>query len=227
MLTLLVLTCHAQPPQSGTRNRGRASRDTLFRLLEIPSVRTELGMQPFQIEVLDDLQADLGEQRRAAFSGDQGWDDAANRGGAELSDQAARERFDAMRTAVQSVRAQGEKLIAVILNADQNNRLNELRLQNEGTRALDRAELRAQLNVTDEQFEQIRQLRQAENEAGTTRSRRSKQLDARVLALLNPEQQVHFKALQGEAFEFPLVVPADLRGLRGPQDGQRSRRRRN
>lgn len=210
MLTLLATTCQAQPSRGDSRARGRSTRDTLFRLLDMPAVRKEIGLRPLQIEILADLQADLGEQRRAAFStGDPlGLPDFPGRD--------SRDRFDAMRERIQNLRTQGEKLISVVLDANQNERLHQLRLQDEGTRALDRQEFREQLGVSDEQFEKIQTARRTEDDPSLSRRRRQKRVDDAVLGLLSQEQQAKFQEQQGEPFDFPLPLPADLRGLREP-----------
>ena len=209
-MTLLAITCQAQPQRGRNRGYVRLSRDTLFRLLEMPPVRKE-------------LQADLGQQRRAAFSSSGPLELPRGRRGPEGSEQALQDGLDKMHAEVQKIRLQGEKLVTVILNSGQTKRLSQVRLQYEGTRALDRREFRDQLGVTDEQFKKIQELRQTEDDPSPLR-RRQKKLDEPVLALLNQGQQVKFKELQGEAFEFPLPLPADLRGLRDPQNGNRRRR---
>ncbi|MDP6466284.1 MAG: hypothetical protein QF918_00995 [Pirellulaceae bacterium] len=223
ILTLLAITCQAQPQRGRNRGYVRLSRDTLFRLLEMPPVRKELELRKLQIDMLDDLQADLGQQRRAAFFSGGPLELPGGRRGPEGSGQALQDGLDKMQAEVEKIRVQGEKLVTVILDSGQTNRLSQVRLQYEGTRALDRREFRDQLGVTDEQFKKIQELRRTEDDPSPLR-RRQKKLDEPVLALLNQGQQVKFKELQGEAFEFPLPLPADLRGLRDPQNGNRRRR---
>ncbi len=223
-LMLLATTCQAQPREGGSRGRARSTRGTLFRLLEMSPVRKELELSRLQIEMLDDLQADLGEQRRAVFSSSDPLripGDPAGQGGREDSDQAAKNRFDAMREATEKIRAQGEKLVAVILDSNQSKRLQQLRLQDEGTRAFDRQELREQVGVTEAQFEQIKALRRTEDDPSLSRRRRQQKVDEAVLALLDEAQQAKFKELKGKVFEFPLQLPADFRGLRDSPDGSR------
>ncbi|MAD81232.1 MAG: hypothetical protein CMJ50_10365 [Planctomycetaceae bacterium] len=189
----------------------------------MPPVRKELELRKLQIDMLDDLQADLGQQRRAAFFSGGPLELPGGRRGPEGSGQALQDGLDKMQAEVEKIRVQGEKLVTVILDSGQTNRLSQVRLQYEGTRALDRREFRDQLGVTDEQFKKIQELRRTEDDPSPLR-RRQKKLDEPVLALLNQGQQVKFKELQGEAFEFPLPLPADLRGLRDPQNGNRRRR---
>lgn len=229
-LLLLATTCQAQPrggnesPRGGNRSRARFSRDILFRLLEMPPVRTELALRPLQIKTLEDLQADLGEQRRAVLSSGDPLGLSEGPGAGRDTDEPERgtqARFEAMRDAAEKVRMQGEKLVTVILDDSQMKRLNQLRLQDEGARAFDRREFREQLGVTDEQYQQIQQLLRGEVDASLSRLRRQQKLNDAVLALLNQEQQIKFKELQGEAFEFPLQLPAELRGLRDSLDGGR------
>ena len=129
-----------------------------------------------------------------------------------------------MREAAEKIRTQSEKLVAVILDSDQAKRLSELRLQDEGILAFDRREFRDQLGVTDRQFEKIREIRRVEVDTSLSRHRRQQKMSEAVLALLDQDQQARFKQLQGKAFEFPLQLPADLRGLRDPQGANRPRR---
>ncbi len=221
-LLSLTLTCQAQPTRGEVGSRARSSRDTLLRLLDMLPVRNEIGLRPLQIEMLDDLQADLAEQRRAVHAGAGRLEIPDQQRSPEAIDEATRQRLEAMRTAIQRTRQQSEQLIAVILDSQQAKRIEELRLQDEGTRALDRQELRDQLNVTDEQFREIQELRLAALNRSRSPGRRQRDLDRRVLELLTAEQQRKFIELQGEPFEFPLR--ADLGGLRAPQENNRRRR---
>lgn len=222
-LTLLVATCQAQPPRGGNRGRGMSARDTLFRLLEMPTIRKELALRPLQIEMLDDLRADLTEQRRVAFSNGSALDLPRGRREDEESNQAMQDRINAFREYARKIRLQGERLISVVLSSDQLERLNQLRLQDEGTRAFDRAEFREQLKVTDEQYKKLQELRRAAFDPSRSQQRRQQKFDQAMLAVLDDEQRSKFDELQGEAFAFPLPLPADLRGLRDPRDGNRRR----
>ena len=226
LLSIVAGTSLSQSPRGGSRNRARPTRETLFRLLDMPTVRKEIGLSASQIEILTDLQADLTAQRRVAFSSGGPLDslDPRRRPGSDNREQESRDRFDAMREAVEKIREQGEKLVAVILDKKQVTRLNQLRIQDEGTRALDRAAIREQVGVTDEQFAQIRDLRRADVDPTLSRRRRQQLLDKDVLALLDEGQRAKFNELKGPAFEFPLPLPADLRGLRDPRDESRSGR---
>lgn len=220
-LMVAATTCQAQPREGGGRGRPTFMRGTLFRLLDMPPVRKELGLSRLQIEMLDDLQADLGEQRRAVFSGGDPLRIPGDPAGSEESDQAGSDRFDAMREAAEKIRAQGEKLVAVILDSGQSERLQQLRLQDEGTRAFDRQEFREQLGVTEAQFEQIREIRRTNDDPSLSRRRRQQKVDEAVLALLDEAQQAKFKELKGKAFMFPLQLPPDFRGLRESPGGNR------
>ena len=123
MLMLLAITCQAQPQRGRNRGYVRLSRDTLFRLLEMPPVRKELELRKLQIDMLDDLQADLGQQRRAAFFSGGPLELPGGRRGPEGSGQALQDGLDKMQAEVEKIRVQGEKLVTVILDSGQTNRL--------------------------------------------------------------------------------------------------------
>jgi hypothetical protein len=172
-------------------------------------VRKELELRKLQIDMMGDLDDDMSDQIRAAFSnrGPQG-NPRSPRGGAGWQ-RLLEERFKA----IQQIRDQGEKLARVILDSDQTARFGQVRLQYEGTRALARRQFRDQLGVTDEQFKKIRGLLPAQNDRSTL-GRPEKNLDESVLALLSEEQQVKLRELRGQVFEFPLQPPSRFRRSR-------------
>ena len=223
VVELFAATCQAQPPRGGNRGRGRFTRGSLFRLLEMPQVSKELGLRNTQLEMLNDLRADLGEQQRAVFSGSRPVDIPADPGRVD-PEQAVRDRYDAIQADILKIHRQGEKLIAVILDPKQTERLNQLRLQEEGSRALIREEIREKLELTDEQFAKLQALGQVSRDPSASRRRLQQKLDQDMQAVLSEAQQVKFKELKGDPFQFPLSVPPDLRGLQDPRSGNRPRR---
>ncbi len=208
-LAVIVMTCQAQPPRRGIRNRARSPLGNLYRLLDMQPVRKEIELRPLQIQMLDDLQADLLQQHGVSMGG-------RRRPGQPSFDPEARTRIEA-------IYKQGEQLIAVILDEAQARRLDELRLQDEGVRAFDRQELRQALELSDEQFEKIGELRRQAAGGSRSPARREEALKGDVLDLLTDEQRARLKEMQGEDFEFPL--PADLGGLRDPNDDRGARGR--
>ena len=208
--TLTAAVVDAQPP-SGFRGRGGFGRSGFWRLLDNPAVQKELGLEKQQLEFLGDLQTDLSEQRRGAFPrGGQ----EANRGENERAGEAERQaRSERLRQeffeTMQAFTRQSEELVAVVLEPEQMNRLNEIRLQSEGTRALNRPDFVQLLGVTNEQLEEIRKIQRAGqgSRADRRRNRRTREqqqeIDADRLALLNDEQKAKWEAMKGKEFNFP------------------------
>jgi len=191
----LVSTADAQ------RGRGPFGFRARF-LIELPEVRTELGVGPEQQKLLDDLQADLSDQMRAIM--------AEERERGPLRDpEAQQSRTAELREKIETLSRRGEELIETVLEPPQVERLSQLRLQRDGLRALDRPELVSQLALSDVQLEQLQKLREAAAEAFAPgfdpqrfRELRDKQ-EAEFLEVLTQEQQATWQKLKGKPFSFP------------------------
>lgn len=217
--TLLVATTvEAQParrPRDRGPFRGRGARDGLMFLLAVPEVQKELDVAPEQQELLDALQEDLRTQRRGLFRRGRG---RRGRGS---------DRGDRM----QSLNRQMEKLVATVLERQQNERLHELRLQHEGLDALDRPEFVEVLGLSEAQIEEIRELRDAERLArfepererlsNSERARRDHELETNVWAVLTKKQEQRWKSARGKAFKFPDRQRSGRRGFRNRRGNAR------
>lgn len=209
-LIVVLLVAAAAEGQQPRRPRGRGPfrrpgrRDGLAFLVAVPEIQEELGVTPEQQQLLDALQEDLRAQRRGLFR--RGFD--RPRGGRD-----GRQRSADNRGRVQSLNKQIEKLVAIVLECDQMERLHQLRLRQEGLRALDRPEFVEILGLSEAQLEEIRELRDAERSARNDpererlsyekRARREEKLEMKVGAVLTKEQKQRWKILKGNEFNFP------------------------
>jgi hypothetical protein len=102
-----------------------------------------------------------------------------------------------------------EQLVSTILEPEQSNRLNELRLQREGAGAFNRPEVLDKLELTEEQRKQVASILKA---SSTPRSRILLRFDPtsedlaeqqqRILAVMTDAQKTRWQELQGKAFQF-------------------------
>lgn len=154
----------------------------LATLAGVPEIQKELEVSDEQQELLEKLLADLGDQRRAMF-----------RRGPPGDERTAGE----MRKRFEKQVERGDELLSLLLEPPQVQRLEELRLQREGARALDRDPIAKQLELTEEQRAKVRELRE----------RRDGALDREAPALLTEEQLTRWEKMKGKPFEFPRSMP--------------------
>jgi Spy/CpxP family protein refolding chaperone len=112
-----------------------------------------------------------------------------------------------------------DETIKTVLDEKQQSRLEELRIQREGTSSLERAEVVAKLGLDDAQKEKLKKIQAESNSAGgfdfqnatqeerqkyqaEARERREKR-DTELLAVLTADQKAAFEKMKGEKFEFP------------------------
>ncbi len=132
-LMLMAFPCVAQPPGS----RGGPRVDSAVVLIDLTEVQQELDVNRPQLEMLESLQSDLEAQLRGRRS--------------------RRRRDPAER---QKQREVMTKLLKVVLDKDQSKRFSELQLQFESLYAIDRAEFAKELELSEEQIESIRDIRE-------------------------------------------------------------------
>jgi hypothetical protein len=207
LLAFLMANAIAQSPDRETFFRLMGGLDRL--LVEVEDVREELGVNELQAELLDALQQDLAEQRRAIHEEDFGPRSA--------DENIQRFRLGHLIEKLKAFDRRSETLVKVILEPKQAARLTELYLQREGIRALDRPEVASKLQLDDDQKQQIQELRETlaakRPQAGSPAQRRELFEKERqgIRKLFNDEQQTLWKQLLGEPFEFPKAAHHDLR----------------
>jgi hypothetical protein len=188
-------------------------------LLMVPEVQKELKLQQAQIDLLQGLRRGGGTQDRESLR--------------NLSREERQKRFEAMR-------AQREKQIAEILDANQLKRLKQLEIQQQGIRAIARDEVANQLKLSAAQRQQVQTVIQAERDTmrqsfgggrrggggqqgaqpgGQDRQQAFQRMremrtqnDAKLNAILTDAQKKQFQTMQGPAFQFP-----ERRRGRGPR----------
>jgi len=189
----LCLANFAQAQRPGGGGPGGAAG-----ILMIEEVQKELS-------ITDEQKAKLREAmtgQRASFQ--------------ELQNLSAEER----RAKVTEMTNKIEETVKGILDAKQQDRLGQLRIQREGGAALARAEVAEKLSLTAEQKEQIAKIQKdAAPAAGTTNFRdlpeaertklftemreKREKAAASLLAVLTADQKAAFEKLQGAKFDFP------------------------
>ena len=231
----------AQPPEGGPGPgpRGPMGRGPGFMAwpgagllapLQRETVQKDLQLTPEQIDKLKEVGKTafrgLGEQRPRPGN---------------LSDEQRKE----LRTKIEARAAEIKKKIEAILTPKQMERLKEIRLQWAGPAALADPDVRKALNLTDDQKEKIKKLRQElfgkENDLRkdvgklSREERRTKMADIRnkvqklrkkalddILALLTTEQRAQFDKMLGKKLELKpseLPPPDDGAGLDLPARG--------
>ncbi len=196
-------------------------------LLRIEQVQKE-------IELLDDQKADLeklGEKARAAMQ--EVFGNFRN-----LSREEMQQRREEIQQKMQEQQKKLQAELEKILLPHQLERLEQIRIQLMGIRALEDPEVAEKLNITDAQKEKIRQVQEQAREKmreafqgmrggqgqrpdpQAMREQFTKlreQIEKDVLAVLTPEQKKKFEELKGEPFELDRSA---LFGGRGPGQGQ-------
>ena len=230
IVLLLIATVADAQSRRGPRGRGpfggRGVRGGLLFFVAIDEVRDELAITAEQRELLESLQTDLSDQRRGLF---------ARRFAGPSGREEPNDGSDDVQKRMETLGRQGDELVTAILEPNQTERLQQLRLRHEGVRALERDEIVKALGLSDSQLAKIRQMRDedqprgAENEGGdaTERDRRADrgQLESRIVAVLTNQQIENWEKMKGKEFEFPERVSRfGQRRFRGRSEGDRGER---
>ncbi len=208
-------------------------------LLQMQEVQTELKLTDAQKPKLRDAR----EERRGGAARGGGGAGGAE-GAPNFRDMSREERQKFMEDARKRMEEQSKKaeeVVKGILNPEQLTRLNELRIQQQGVRAMGRPEVAAALQLTDAQKEAIGDIldaarpqrgpgggggfggnRPSEEERDKARAEaeeRNKKAQADIDAVLTETQKAEWVKLQGAKFTFP-ERPAFGQGGRGGRGGQ-------
>lgn len=228
---LLVLAASLVSAQEGDRPRRGAPGEpggmpgAPLPWLGTPEVQKELGVSDEQKQQLDDMTQELREEMRSA------------RGSVDpqqMRDLNPEERETRLRQWRQKTEAVLERAVAKlgkILDGQQFQRFEQLRLQREGSLALTRADVAEKLGLTADQRAQILALLEnarpqgraganppEEDRRGAMRRMQEdrEKLQADLLAVLTDPQKAKWEELQGKPFAFPM-------GRRGGDAGPRER----
>ena len=213
-----------------------------LQLLSVEAVQKELGLEPAQIEAITKLRDELRPMR----GGGKGKaPEASNRIPADWyfvqaqaqpgqRGQFTPEQIEEFRKQA-AERAKVEKTkLAEILLPNQLKRLNEIYIQQLGTRAFDDEDVATALSITAEQKASLAKIREEQGAAmrelfaaggeGDREAARAKFAemrkanDEKLLAVLTADQKTKFEELKGKPFELPEGA------LRGPGGGAPGRR---
>jgi Spy/CpxP family protein refolding chaperone len=207
---LLAGSAMAQRGGFGFGGRGRGGGPDM---LSMPEVQTELKLSDEQKTKVMTLLDQLREERQQQ--------------GQELRDLSQEER----QKRGAEMRAAANKLVNAILNADQQKRYRQLRLQQQGMSALTEKDVADELKLTDEQRtkiqgiqdEQMANMRSAFQRGGgdggrpdfsAVRQRMEamrKQTDEKIAAVLTDDQKKQWKDMLGASFTFPANGPGPRR----------------
>ena len=202
---------------------GRGGDMMLLQLLQVEQVQTEIELMPDQKESLVKLaERQRGERPQFNFR--------------EASDEERQKYFENMQAEMAKRAAEAKEQLEEILLPAQFERLEQIAVQARGIMGLTNAETAKKLNLTTEQTEKLRSEMQSFGE--TTRERlgevfRSgdreaarakmeeirKELETKLLAVLDDNQKAEFEKMKGEPFEMPAMGG---RGAGGP-GGERTR----
>ena len=188
-LMFLVASADAQPPRQRGPFGRRGPVSGLTYLTSLPEVQKEIGVSSEQAKLIDALLDDLREQRSVFRRG------FGRSSEDEEPGQDNRSRF-------QELYENGEKLLATIFETEQAARLNQLRIQYEGVRALDRSEVAQALALSQTQRQAIQEIRQSGAQSyGDQAARERVQTD--MIAVFSGDQKEKWEELTGAAFKFP------------------------
>jgi hypothetical protein len=226
VLLLIAGLAWAQPPQGPRRppgpgfgGPGMGGRGfggpgmpvTLVSLVGMPEVQQELGLSDQQKKDVGELVSETQNQLRAAMSGVNFQ---------ELQDMSDEERgqvLDGIRKKTEEANKQADEKLAKLLEEEQRDRLNQLRLQREGIAALGRAEIAKELGLSEDQTAKIRDIQEKgrpqfggpggpDQDPGEAMARIEKQrekVQADVLAALSDQQRAKWAEMKGKEFKFP------------------------
>jgi Spy/CpxP family protein refolding chaperone len=148
-----------------------------------------------------------------------------------LSDEERQERFDEIRSRVESINADMEKRLKKALLPHQFERLKQIdlqaRIQQRGAEALTSGELADVLNLTDAQRKKLEQ-RSEEVQQELQEKIQQLRIEARnkILAVLSPDQRAKLEAMMGDQFDSLDQGPGfGGRGFRGGFRGAAERDR--
>lgn len=259
VLSAVAMLCLASVAVSQQRPGGRGpgggfgggfGGTSRLQLLGVEAIQKELGLEPAQIEAITKLRDELrpmrdGGKGRPGGKGKGKAPEASNRTAVDYyfvqaqaqpgqRGQLTPEQIEEFRKQA-AERAKVEKTkLAEILLPNQLKRLNEIYIQQLGTRVFDDEDVATALTITAEQKTSIAKIREeqgaamrelftaggGDREAARTKmAEMRKATDEKIIAVLTADQKAKFEELKGKPFEMPEGA---LRG--GPGGGAPGRR---
>lgn len=239
MLVLLIASLAAAQQRGGFGGRRfggfGGSQGSSSVLLGMQEVQKELQISAEQKRRLDKLLGALRDETRSIFGGTNFQD---------LGRDERQERFAEVREKTEKATKKADQQIANILNDEQALRLGQLRVQREGSDALNRPEVAKQLGLNEDQTAKIRTIQEESRSQGRggfggpgpgggdrgdfmarMRERREK-MEADIVATLTDAQKETWSKMKGKEFEFPRPQGRGGRGGFGGRGGNTAERRR-
>jgi Spy/CpxP family protein refolding chaperone len=157
---------------------------------------------------------------------------------AKLRDVSREERREKMTAVREKLTKELDKQLKEVLKKEQFKRLEEISVQQRGTRALTQKDMVAALKLSEEQVEKIngvfqaqgekmrelfQELRNRQGERGSMREameKLRKETDANAIAVLTDEQKKKYESLKGKPFELDRASLYPRRGDRGARGGR-------
>jgi hypothetical protein len=205
---------------------GRGGDMLLLQLLQAEQVQTEIELMPDQKESLVKLaERQRGERPQFNFR--------------EASDEERQKYFENMQAEMAKRAAEAKDQLEEILLPAQFERLEQIAVQARGIMGLTNPETAKKLNLTTEQTEKLRSemqsfgettrerlgevFRSGDREAARTKMEEiRKELETKLLAVLDENQKAEFEKMKGEPFEMPAMGGRGPGGPGGP-GGERTR----
>jgi hypothetical protein len=262
VLSAVAMLCLASVAVSQQRPGGRGQGfgggggfggTSRLQLLGVEAIQKELGLEPAQVEAIAKLREELRPMREggrpqggkgrpggkakapeASNSVPTDWYFVQAQNQPGQRGQLTPEQIEEIRKQAAERAKQEKAKLAEILLPNQMKRLNEIYIQQLGTRAFDDAEIAGELKITDEQKASIAKVRE-ESQAATRElfaggggdrdairekfAAARKETDEKIVAVLTAGQKAQWEEMKGKPFELPEGA---LRG--GPGGGAPGRR---
>lgn len=188
---------------------GRGGDNILFDLLRAESVQTEIKLEEDQKTAL----VKLAEQQRG---------ERPDFNFREASDEERQKFFEKMQADMAKRTAEAKEQLEEILSPAQFERLEQIAVQARGVMGLMNPDTAKKLNLTSEQTEKLKSeatafgetarermgeiFRSGDREAARAKMEEvRKELDGKLLAVLDDTQKAEFEKMKGEAFELPQM----------------------
>ena len=179
------------PPGFGPPGGGPAAA---MAMLGMPEVQSELKLSEEQKSAVQLISDNLQTSIRAIFEG------LANPSAGEPVTEGAA-RFEQIGRKIEGAATKADDSVRIVLDAEQNSRYSQLRLQREGSGALLRDDVARTLGLDDDQVRKIGDALAGNHPFASQEERAA--IDKESIARLTDDQRTKFSELKGAAFQFP------------------------
>jgi Spy/CpxP family protein refolding chaperone len=211
---LLTLAVAQESPERGQGRRGPGGFGGFgggggeIALLQLEQVQKELGLDDDQKQVIVKVGRELRQKMQETFGGLR-----------DLSQEERQAKFAELRGKMEESQKELRKKVDEVLNPQQKERLKEISLQARGVAALVDKELAAQLKLSDEQKQNLKQLSEESQKdlrdvfsavrdgsldreaAGDKMKKLQSEANEKALSVLLPQQREQFTQMQGKKID--------------------------